>query len=125
MARVRPSKLSIRCGAVSFTAMMSLTTIFSSAARANARRVSCQAEGRSFSSLPSTRSTSRIPANVAGSVCAAQPVTTMRADGRSRASLRIAWRAWRTASAVTAQVLTTTVSASPAAAASRLIASDS
>ena len=46
----------------------------------------------------------------AGSICAAQPVTTMRAPGRSRAARRIACRAWRTASAVTAQVLTITVS---------------
>ena len=35
-----------------------------------------QASGRSFSALPSTRSTSGIAAKVAGSVCAAQPVTT-------------------------------------------------
>ena len=53
-------------------------------------------------------------AKVSGSVCAAQPVTTMRASGRSRLSLRIAWRACRTASAVTAQVFTTTASARPA-----------
>ena len=37
-------------------------------------------------------------------------MTTMRAPGRSRAARRIAWRAWRSASAVTAQVLTITVS---------------
>ena len=36
-------------------------------------------------------------------------------EGRSRLSRRIAWRDCRTASAVTAQVLTTTVSGSPAA----------
>ena len=64
-------------------------------------------------------------AKVAGSICAAQPVTTMRASGRSRASRRIAWRAWRTASAVTAQVLTMTASSSPASSAARRIASDS
>src|SRR5258705_145480 len=92
MARVRPSKLSTRCGAVSFAAMMSLTTIFSSAAMpksfaTSARWVSRHTAPLSFSSLPSTRSTSRMPANVAGSVCAAQPVTTMRACGRSRASV--------------------------------------
>src|SRR5438045_1779394 len=64
-------------------------------------------------------------ANVSGSVCAAQPVTTIRAPGRSRRSFRTACRACRTASAVTAQVLTTTESASPAACASRRITSDS
>ena len=60
----------------------------------------------------------KLAANVSGSVCAAQPVTRIRASGRSRRSRRIAWRAWRTASAVTAQVLTTTTSAGPAPAAS-------
>src|SRR3982751_2551353 len=35
--------------------------------------------------------------------------------GVSRLALRIAWRAWRSASAVTAQVLTMIASASPAA----------
>jgi hypothetical protein len=30
-----------------------------------------------FSSLPSTRSTSGMAANISGSVCAAQPVTTI------------------------------------------------
>lgn len=38
-------------------------------------------------------------------VWAAQPVTMMRASGFSRRARRIAWRAWRTASEVTAQVL--------------------
>ena len=79
--------------------------------------------GSSFSSLPMTRSTSGMAANVPGSVCAAQPVTTMRALGRSRLMRRMVWRAWRTASAVTAQVFTTTASSSPLAA--RRIASDS
>ena len=55
--------------------------------------------------------------------CAAQPVTMMRVPGCSRRNLRIAWRACRTASPVTAQVLTTVVFASPAA--SRRITSDS
>ena len=64
-------------------------------------------------------------AKVSGSTCAAQPVTTMRASGFSRASLRIDWRAWRVASAVTAQVLTITTSPSPAPRAWRCIASDS
>ena len=40
----------------------------------------------------------------------AQPVTTIRASGRSRRSRRIVCRACRSASAVTAQVLTITVS---------------
>ena len=79
----------------------------------------------SFSSLPMTRSTSGMPAKSSGLVCAAQPVTTMRASGRSRLSRRMVCRAWRTASAVTAQVFTTTASSTPAAPASRLITSDS
>src|SRR5581483_1071689 len=41
----------------------------------------------------------------------------MRASGFSRRALRIAWRAWRSASAVTAQVLTMIAFSSPAAAA--------
>ena len=49
----------------------------------------------------------------AGSIWAAQPVTTILAFGRSRRALRIACRAWRTASAVTAQVLTITASVKP------------
>jgi len=57
--------------------------------------------------------------------CAAQPVTTMRASGRSRRSLRMVWRACFTASPVTAQVLITTASESPATSASRRITSDS
>src|ERR1700754_1590760 len=40
----------------------------------------------------------------------------MRADGLSRRALRIAWRAWRSASAVTAQVLTMIASERPAGA---------
>src|SRR5262245_42133165 len=39
----------------------------------------------------------------------------MRAFGFSRRALRIAWRAWRSASAVTAQVLMMMASSSPAA----------
>ncbi len=77
----------------------------------------------SFSALPSTTSTSGIAAKRPGSVCAAQPVTTIRAPGLSRRSRRICWRAWRTASAVTAQLLTTTVSEMPAPSASPFIAS--
>ena len=48
-----------------------------------------------------------------GSICAAQPVTMILASGRSRRARRIAWRAWRTASAVTAQVLTITAEVKP------------
>ena len=81
------------------------------------------ASGRSFSPLPSTTSTSGIAAKAAASVCAAQPVTTTRAAGLSRFSRRTCWRAWRTASAVTAQLLTTTASRTPAASASPFIAS--
>ena len=84
-----------------------------------------QLAARSFSSLPSTRSTSGIAANAAGSICAAQPVTTIRASGRSRRSLPMACRACRAASAVTAQVLSTTASPMAAASASRRLISDS
>src|SRR5258708_16129541 len=47
------------------------------------------------------------------------------ASGRSRRDRRIAWRAWRSASAVTAQVLTITASVRPAAAACARTISDS
>ena len=43
-----------------------------------------QLSGRSFSALPSTRATPGSAVQAAGSICAAQPVTTMRASGRSR-----------------------------------------
>ena len=43
-------------------------------------------------------------ANIPGVVCAAQPVTMIFASGLSLWTLRMAWRAWRVASAVTAQV---------------------
>ena len=59
-----------------------------------------------FSRLPTTRATSGIAAKVSGSIWAAQPVTTTRAAGRARFARRIAWRVWRTASLVTAQLLT-------------------
>jgi hypothetical protein len=52
-------------------------------------------------------------AKVSGSVCAAQPVTISLAPGLSRRRRRISCRALRTASAVTAQVLTTTASRQP------------
>src|SRR6476660_868096 len=66
-----------------------------------------------------------MPANISGSICAAQPVTTTRACGRARLSRRIDCRACATASLVTAQLLMTIVSARPASAASRAITSDS
>ena len=62
---------------------------------------------------------------LAASIWAAQPETTMRASGSSRRALRIAWRAWRTASAVTAQVLTRMASPMPASSARRRMTSDS
>ena len=62
-------------------------------------------------------------AKVSGSVWAAQPVTMIGAPGFSRERRRISCLAFRTASAVTAQVLTTTAPSTPAAAASSFIAS--
>jgi hypothetical protein len=56
-------------------------------------------------------------AKAAGSIWAAQPVTITLAPGFSRRALRIAWRAWRTASLVTAQVLKTLALDSPSCAA--------
>jgi hypothetical protein len=70
-----------------------------------------------------TRVTSGMAAKVSGSVWAAQPVTISAAPGFSRARRRISCLALRTASAVTAQVLTTTALPIPAAAASSFIAS--
>ena len=63
----------------------------------------CRARGR----LRRARRSARARAS------AAQPVTMIRASGCSRRARRIAWRAWRSASAVTAQVLTMTASAEP------------
>jgi len=54
-----------------------------------------------FCALPTTLATSGMLAKVCGSVCAAQPVTTIFAAGRSRLSRRIGLAACRTASAVT------------------------
>ena len=76
-----------------------------------------------FSVLPMTWVTSGIAAKVAGSVWAAQPVTIRVAPGFSRRRRLISCFALRTASAVTAQVLTTTAFSTPAAAASSFIAS--
>ena len=115
-ARVPFDRCRRRAARICVTAMMSATATFSFV---------CHSRASSFSSLPTTRSTSGMAANSAGSVCAAQPVTTMRASGRSRLMRRMLCLACRTASAVTAQVLTTTASATPAASASRRITSDS
>jgi len=52
-------------------------------------------------------------------------VTTIFACGFSRRALRIAWRDWRTASPVTAQVLKMMASSRPASAARARMASDS
>ncbi len=110
---------SMRCGGVPVTAMISPTeTLPDTSSEAQLAAVS-------FSSLPSTRSTSGIAANVCASVCAAQPVTTIFAFGRSRRRRRIVCRACFTASPVTAQVLTTTASVTPPAAAFWRITSDS
>src|ERR1700733_14158612 len=109
--------------------MMSATAIFSQCPmpklESSAVRVARQASPRILSSLPTTRSTSAMPANIPAWVCAAQPVTTMRAEGHSRFSRRIDCRACETASLVTAQLLMTMVSVSPARSASRAITSDS
>ena len=111
--------------------MMSATAIFSEAgtssfaAPSSAVRAVRQASPRILSSLPRTRWTSGMLANISGSVCAAQPVTTIRTSGRSRLSRRIDCRACATASLVTAQLLMTMVSLSPARSASRTITSDS
>jgi hypothetical protein len=105
--------------------MMSLTIAFGELSIAKAARILAQPAPDSFSPLPSTRSVSGIAAKTCGSVCAAQPVTMILAFGLRRRSPRIACRAWRTASVVTAQVLTTTVSEKPARAASRRMTSDS
>ena len=83
------------------------------ARRASSRRCRLHARPRAW------------PQSVRVSICAAQPVTMMRALGRSRCSLRMAGAAWRTASPVTAQVLMMTASSSAAAAACPRITSDS
>src|SRR3546814_13054672 len=48
-----------------------------------------QASAVSFSALPITRSTSGIAAKLVGSICAAHPVTAIRALGRRRCACRI------------------------------------
>src|SRR5438874_1601527 len=62
-----------------------------------------------------TRVTSGIRSNAALSSSAAQPVTRIFAEGRCRRACRIACRVWRTASLVTAQLLTTIQSSSAGA----------
>ena len=64
-------------------------------------------------------------ANARGSVCAAQPVTMICRAGFSRLALRIDCLACRTASAVTAQVLTISAPDTPASSAAFFITSDS
>ena len=65
--------------------------------------------------FPTTRETSGIASKDHGSSSAAQPVTRIRAAGRRRWARRIDWRVCRTASLVTAQLLTT-IQSSPAGA---------
>ena len=100
-----PKPSTMAC-AVSRTDMMSLTCT---------RRLSATPRPRNvcaciFSALPITRSISGMAAKRSGSICAAQPVTMICAAGFSRRSLRMVCVAWRTASPVTAQVLTITAS---------------
>src|SRR6516225_5192203 len=66
---------------------------------------------RCLSALPTTRSTSAIPATSPGLVCAQQPVTTSVAAGPTRAARRMVWRSESSARAVTVHVLPTTTSA--------------
>jgi hypothetical protein len=80
----------------------------------------CQRAGSSLAAFSITPSTSSIAAKVAGSIVAAQPVTSRRACGWSRRRRRTARRDWRTASAVTAQELTTTVAVGAAASRPRM-----
>ena len=98
-ARVRSAKPVTRCGAVSRTAMMSETRTCS-APRQEAARIELLAVADHARRLRASPRRSR------GSIWAAQPVTSSRASGRARLALRIAWRVWRTASSVTAQLLT-------------------
>src|SRR6266849_8385081 len=66
---------------------------------------------RCLSALPTTRSTSSMPATTPGLVCAQHPVTTRVACGLTRAARRMVWRSESSARAVTVHVLTTTTSA--------------
>ena len=63
-------------------------------------------QAESFAGFPTTRSTPGIARNVSGSSSAAQPVTRIFASGRWRCARRMACRDCRTASLVTAQLLT-------------------
>ena len=92
------------------------------AGAARAARMSPTAEGAparhiagsSFSAVPTTRLTPGRAAHAAGAIWAAHPVTTIARPGCSRAARRMACRACCSASWVTAQVLTTMASRSPA-----------
>ena len=118
-ARVRPVSCSIIGGRVSVTAIMSDTSTRGRLLPGN------QLETSNFSSLPKTRETSGMAANISGSVCAAQPVTIICASGFSLCALRIACRACRVASDVTAQVLKIIALVRPAFAAAPRMISDS
>ena len=124
-ARARPSKPSTRCAAVSRHRHDVVDArLFPrprgrkahARARPDARAKPSRQPARSFSSLPRTSATSGMSAKRLGLGLRRAARDDDAAPGRSRLSLRIAWRDWRTASAVTAQVLTTTVSVKPAAA---------
>ena len=97
----RPLKPATICGAVSFMFIMSLTIT---------RSVESldQISGLSFSSLPITWSTSAICSNMSGSICAAQPVTTISTSGFCLRVFLMDCFTCRTASEVTAQELKTT-----------------
>ena len=86
-ARARPANSVTRWAAVSRACMMSET------ASPAVRAASDQLPARSFSSLPITLVTPGMALQRAGSIWAAQPVTTMRASGCSRWARRIACRA--------------------------------
>ena len=73
-----------------------------------------QARGSSLAALAISPSTSGIAGNRLAFDFGSAAVTSSRASGRALRARRIAWRVWRTASAVTAQELTTTRSSSPA-----------
>ena len=113
---------SIRCPAVSLTDIMSSTCTGSVCPiRSGARPT--HVFGSIFSVLPSTTLTSGMAENVAGSICAAHPVTMICASGWARRCLRMSCLALRTASAVTAQVFTMIAFCTPALVARSFIAS--
>ena len=63
---------------ISATAIFSLSAIPNRGPASSAVRAARQVSRRILSSLPTTRSTSAISANIRACVCAAQPVTTIR-----------------------------------------------